>query len=39
MIIKLDMVTMPIIPALGGLKQEDYKFEARHGYIERSCLK
>lgn len=39
MIIKLDMVTMPIILALGGLKQEDYKFEARHCYTERSLPK
>jgi hypothetical protein len=30
---------MPIILALGRLRQEDFKFETRLSYIARSCLK
>jgi hypothetical protein len=29
----------PVIPALGRLRQEDYKFQVGLGYIVRSCLK
>jgi hypothetical protein len=28
---------MPVIPALWGLKQEDYKFETNLGYIGTLC--
>jgi hypothetical protein len=28
---------MPIIPALRKLRQEDYKFEVRLGYLSRPC--
>jgi hypothetical protein len=30
---------MPVILALGRLKQEDCKFKASLGYIARTCLK
>jgi hypothetical protein len=30
---------MPVIPALDKLRQEDCKFKATLGYLERSCLK
>jgi hypothetical protein len=30
---------MPVIVALGRLRQEDGKFEVSLGYIGRSCLK
>jgi hypothetical protein len=30
---------MPIIAALGRLRQKDLKFEANMGYQARSCLK
>jgi hypothetical protein len=30
---------MPVIPALGRLKQENHEFEATLGYIVRSCFK
>jgi hypothetical protein len=30
---------MPVIPALGKLRQEDCKFEVSLVYIMRSCLK
>jgi hypothetical protein len=30
---------MPIIPALGRLRQEDHKFEDRLRYVARPCLK
>jgi hypothetical protein len=34
-----DVWGIPAIPALGKLKQEDHKFEARLGYPARPCLK
>jgi hypothetical protein len=30
---------MPIIPALGRLRQEDYEFENNLTYVERPCIK
>jgi hypothetical protein len=30
---------MPVIPALGRLRQEDYELETTVDYIARSCLK
>jgi hypothetical protein len=30
---------MPAIPALGRLRQEDYKFKANLGYRVKPCLK
>jgi hypothetical protein len=30
---------MPVIPALGKLRQEVHEFEASRGNIERLCLK
>jgi hypothetical protein len=30
---------MPVIPALGRLRQEDCEFQARLGYIANFCLK
>jgi hypothetical protein len=30
---------MPVIPALGRLKQEDHEFKANLVYIARPCLK
>jgi hypothetical protein len=29
----------PVIPALGRLRQENYKFKVSLGYTERICLK
>jgi hypothetical protein len=33
------MVILPVISALGRLRQEDGKFEANLGYVARSCFK
>jgi hypothetical protein len=30
---------MPIIPVLGRLRQENYKFKASLGYLARLCFK
>jgi hypothetical protein len=30
---------MPVIPALGRLRQKDLKFETIPGYMARHCLK
>jgi hypothetical protein len=30
---------MPVIPALGKLRQKDFKFNTSLGNIERACLK
>jgi hypothetical protein len=37
--LKLGMVDLPVIPALGRLRQEDFKVETSLGYIARWCLK
>jgi hypothetical protein len=33
------MVVMPIVPILGRLRQEVFKFQTSLGYIARPCLK
>jgi hypothetical protein len=33
------MVVSTVIPALGRLRREDYKFEVSLGYIVKPCLK
>jgi hypothetical protein len=30
---------MPVIPALGRMRQEDHKFKVNLGYLVRPCLK